>query len=317
MKLGCSSRAYDAAFRAGTLALQDWLRLCAEELELDGVEIADVHLPADAARLREVKKLCTDLGLTLAGIAVTNKIGAGERRGTEMDEAEQWCDVAAYLGAPILRVTVGMSLATPEDGTGRVVGLLRRVFGERQPDRRRAWSDAAWALRRCADHAAERGVVVALENDSAGGIAATPGQLLQCLHDVGSPWLRLCVEPASLEAFPGTDTTLPYAVQARALLRDVRDDGSDASAHWPSIVRMLRLGGYRGFLLVDYSGAEDPRAVVPRAARHMRGLLHLLARRELLHETTERPADGVSHGAAAAAALPRHDEAEAATAARR
>jgi hypothetical protein len=45
---------------------------------------------------------------------------------------------------------------------------------------------------------------------------------------------------------------------------------------------MLRLAGYRGFVLVDYDGSEEPETAVPRSARYMRAALQTLARRELL-----------------------------------
>ena len=45
VKLGCSSWSYHAAFRAGSHRPARWLRLCAEEMELDGVELVDLHFP--------------------------------------------------------------------------------------------------------------------------------------------------------------------------------------------------------------------------------------------------------------------------------
>jgi hypothetical protein len=38
-----------------------------------------------------------------------------------------------------------------------IIGAFRRVFGPPPPNVRRIWSDMAWALRQCADHAAEPG----------------------------------------------------------------------------------------------------------------------------------------------------------------
>jgi sugar phosphate isomerase/epimerase len=291
MKLGCSSWSYHAALRDGRIDLREWLRICAEDLELDGVELVDLHVPTtDALYLRDLKKLCTDLHLTLAGIAVSNDFGADEHRGMEIEKVMRWCDIAAYLGAPVVRVFAGWlphRASAPE--TGRIVGLFRKVFGEKLPDRRRAWSDVTWALRQCADYAAERGVVVAVQNNRADGIVGTPQQLWQCVRDVGSPWLRVCLDPGDMLDRTGIEMSLPYAVQAHAKLRDVRDDGADASIHWPEILRMLQLGRYRGFLMLDYEGGEGPETAVPRAARHMRGLLHLLARQELLRTAEGSP----------------------------
>ena len=92
MKLGCSSSSYQAAFRAGRLEQRDWVRLCAEELEVDGVELDDMHFTStDRAYLRELKKQCTDLQLTIAGIAINNDFGSEDRRAQEMAAVRQWC----------------------------------------------------------------------------------------------------------------------------------------------------------------------------------------------------------------------------------
>ena len=114
MKLGCSSWSFDAAFRAHRMDLREWIRRCATEMELDGIELADAHIEStDGAYLREIKKLCVDLQLTLAGIAVTNDFADPERRQDEASRVRQWCDIAAVLGAPVVRVYAGQAPAAP------------------------------------------------------------------------------------------------------------------------------------------------------------------------------------------------------------
>ena len=289
MKLGCSSWSYHAAFRAGRIDQRAWLRLCAEEMELDGVELVDLHFPTtDPLYLRDIKKLCTDLQLTIGGVAVSNDFGAADRRSIEAERVRQWCDVAAYLGAPVVRVFAGWVPATRvQESPGRIVGAFRRVFGAPKIDQRRLWSDVTATLRQCADYAAERGVVLALQNNRSEGIVGAAAQLTQCVHDVGSPWLRICLDPADFGASSAIDTILPGIVQVHARMRDVRPDGSDAQIHWPGLLQSLKLARYRGFVMLDYEGVvEDPETAVPRAATYMRGLLHLLQRQQLLAQTT-------------------------------
>jgi len=284
VKLGCASWSYHAAFRAGRLDQREWLRRCADEMELDGVELADLHFPTtEPSYLRDVKKLCADLQLTVAGVAVTNDFGPEERRQQEIERVRQWCDIAAVLGAPIVRVFAGWTPVPVEADEGRIVGLFRKVFGaahEQSP--RRTWSDVTWALRACADYAAERGIVLALQNSARDGLVGTTRELEQCVADVGSPWLKICLDPADLPDTAGIDGPLAQTVQAHARLRVVLDDGSDRMTNWPDLLRRLRLARYRGFVLLDYEGGEDPETAVPRAARYMRGLLLTLGRRELL-----------------------------------
>jgi sugar phosphate isomerase/epimerase len=290
VKLGCSSWSYHAAFRAGRTDLRSWVHYCAEELELDGIELVDLHFPTtDPVYLRDLKKLCTDLGLTISGVAVSNDFGPDDRRASETTKVQQWCDIAAYLGAPVVRVFAGwLPPASVEPQPGVIVGMLRRVFGQRQSNQRRLWSDVTWALRQAADYAAERGVVIALQNSRTDGIVGTPSQIEQCVHDVGSPWLRVCLDPADLLDRAGIDASLPRVVQVHARLRDIAHDGADAHIHWPELLRTLHLAHYRGFVHLDYEGAEDPEAAVPRAVRYMRGLLHLLARQQLLRPAADQ-----------------------------
>jgi len=284
VKLGCSSWSYHGAFRTGRMDLLEWIHCCAEELELDGVELVDLHFPTtDPVYLRDLKKLCTDLQLTISGVAVSNDFGPDERRVGETTRVQQWCDIAAYLGAPVVRVFAGwLPPGRVEQEPGVIVGLFRRFFGKKGTDQRRLWSDVTWALRQCADYAAERGVVIALQNNRADGLVGTPMQLAQCVHDVGSPWLRVCLDPADLADLAGIDESLARVVQVHARLRDVGDDGADTRIHWPELLRTLKLARYRGFIHLDYEGSENPETAVPRAARYMRGLLHVLARQQLL-----------------------------------
>jgi sugar phosphate isomerase/epimerase len=253
-------------------------------MELDGVELLDLHFPTtDPGYLRDLKKLCTDLHLTVSALAVSNDFGPDDRRGQETDKVRNWTDVAGFMGAPVVRVFAGWPPARPpEADPGRIVGLFRRVFGEGEPNLRRIWSDVTWSLRQCADYAAERGVVLALQNNGADGLVGSPEQLQQVLRDVGSPWLRVCLDAAELAARPAFDQSLADVVQVEARLTEVRDDGSDARVHWPELLRILQLGRYRGFIDIAYEGVEDPETAVPRAARYMRGLLHLLERQRLL-----------------------------------
>jgi sugar phosphate isomerase/epimerase len=282
MKLACSSAAYDAPLREGRIDLRGFVRACADDLDVDGIAIAAEHVPTtDALYMRDLKKLCIDLQLTIASVSVDAQLVAPETRDAGIERVRQWCDVAAFLGAPIVVITAG-SLPQPRPlDPGRIVGLFRRVFGEPPPNVRRAWSDVMWALRQCADHAAARGVAVAVRNQR-GALVDAPHQLWQCVRDTGSPWLRACLDPAAMRDRAALDLPLQYAVEVTAVSGDVRDDGSDAMTHWPEILRLLRAARYRGFVTLDYRGPAPPTEVMPRAARYMRGLLALLGRQEML-----------------------------------
>ena len=278
MKLGCSSWSYHRAFRDGRLDQASWLRLCAEELELDGVELLDIHFPStEREYLREVKKTCTDLQLTMSCVSVSNDFGVAdaERRRAEVAKVKAWVDIAAYFGAPVLRVFAGWVPRERQAAAngGGLAEKVRRLAGWRADGKRERWSEAMACLRECADYAAERGIVLGLENHNGYGIVGTADEVERCLRDVGSPWLRLNLDTGDYGDLESIRRTLPYAVHVHAKLYELDGDGVERRLEWPAIMAILREGRYRGFLSIEYEGEEDPIAAVPRGARYLRRLL--------------------------------------------
>jgi sugar phosphate isomerase/epimerase len=311
VKLGCSSVSYEQAFADGTLDLFGWLDHCARELEVDGVEFVDAHLPtADPAFLRELKRRCTELQLVVASFAVTSDIAGASDRAAELDRVRRWCDAAAFLGAPVVRVSAGR-VPVPAVEAGLVPRLLHRIIGQPRPNARRIWSDLTFSLRDLADHAEERGVMVAVENSRAGRIVGTALALDQCVRDVGSPWLAVALDPADLGTRVGIEAALERTVLVSARIRQIRDDGSDPHAHWPGLLQLLRLGHYGGFVHLRYEGSEPALTAVPRAARYLRGLMLLLARQQLLQGPDPEDGAGAADAAAAEVRLEQFRRAEA------
>lgn len=278
MKLGCSSWSYHRDIHAGKLDQQRWLILCAEELELDGVELLDLHFPStDVEYLREVRRTCADLQLTISCVSVSNDFGSAdaEAREQQLTKVKEWVEIAAYLGAPSLRVFAGWLPADqePREGGGGALARLGRVL-RRKPDyKRRHWPELIAKLRACADYAAQRGVVLGLENHNGRGLVGTADEVERCLQDVDSRWLRLNLDTGDYGDLASIERTLRHVVHVHAKLYDLDSDGADQRFDWPAIMRILRQARYRGFLSIEYEGEEDATTAVPRGVRYLRGLL--------------------------------------------
>ncbi|MGH7706337.1 MAG: hypothetical protein ACREM6_00160, partial [Vulcanimicrobiaceae bacterium] len=93
MRVAASSRSFATALTDGTLTQLEWLDLCANEFDLDGVVLDAAHFPrVDDEYLAQIKKLCADLGLTIAAVACDELFAAA---------GEPWLAAAATLGAPL------------------------------------------------------------------------------------------------------------------------------------------------------------------------------------------------------------------------
>jgi sugar phosphate isomerase/epimerase len=249
VKLGCSSWSYHKAILDKRLDQPGWLRVCAEELELDGVELLDIHFPTlERDYLRDLKKRCTDTGLNISCVSVSNDFGVlgEERQQEQIAKVKQWTNICTYFGAPVLRVFAGW--VSKERWTGDAAGTKAVC-----------WPDAIAALAECAEYAERQGIVLGIEVE-------------RCIEEVESPWLRLNLDTGDYGDVESIRRTLPLAVHVHAKLYDLDEDGKDRQ-DWPAIMSVLREGRYRGFLSIEYEGEEDPMTAVPRGAAALRRLL--------------------------------------------
>ena len=278
MKLGCSSWSYHRAILEDRLDQPTWLRICAEELELDGVELVDLHfLDTSREYLREIKKICIDLQLTISCVSASNDFGVADddARRSEVNRVKHWIDITSFLGAPVLRVFAGW-LPREEPTTAAKAGALaglRRVLSRQASPKRKRWPEMVAALKECADFAGERGVVLGLENHNGRGLVGTAADVERCLKDVGSPWFRLNLDTGDYGDLESIRRTLPHAVHVHAKLFELDSAGTEQLLDWAGVMEILNAGHYRGFLSIEYEGDEDPIAAVPRGARYLRRLL--------------------------------------------
>ena len=281
MKLGCSSRSYDKSITSGRMDQREWMRRCARELELDGVELFDLHFPdTDLPYLRELKRWATGLHLTISCVSVSNDFGrpTAEERREELEKVKRWLEIAHFLGAPVLRVFAGWPPPEPSGGTSGqrqgVRNLLGRLSGLRpRTAKEMLWPEMVACLRESASCAAEKGIVLALENHDSGGFVATAEEVERCLAQVGSPWLRLCLDTGNYGDLRSIERTLSQAVHVHAKLYDLDQEGVERRLDWERIIAILRRGHYRAFLSIEYEGEEEAETAVPRGVRYLRRLL--------------------------------------------
>ncbi|MDP2949930.1 MAG: sugar phosphate isomerase/epimerase family protein [Chloroflexota bacterium] len=272
MKLGCSSWSYHQAIVSGRLSLTDWLGVCAGELALDGVELLDLHFPStDTAYLREIKRRCAELHLSISCVSVSNDFGrptAGERE-RELVRVKRWLDIAGFLGAPVLRVFAGW-LPVPASGGG---SSPRPWAPLRAAQKGVLWPEVVRCLGESAAYAQERGVILGLENHDGGGLVATAAEVERALGEVGSPWLRLCLDTGDYPDLASIERTIGQAIHVHAKLYELDERGVERRLDWPAIMAILRAASYRGFLSIEYEGEEEAETAVPRGARYLRELL--------------------------------------------
>jgi len=228
MKFASSSATFADAFARGELTQLEWLDLCANELELDGVAFQAAHFPRrDGEYLAQMKKAAADLGLTVAALIADG----------ELAECEPWLEAANALGAPLLGVRAPASGDDPA-----------------------AWGRFADALKGLAGAAKRVNVTLALR-PLPQTLCADSADLARAAKDVDSAWLRYAPDPSAL-APDERERVLARSACALHLMRDVERfaeaDDAEAAALLDGLAR------FRGFVVLD----ADPRPGWPRDAYH-------------------------------------------------
>ena len=212
MKLACSSTAFDEQLRSDRLTQLEWLDLCAHELAADGAVFDVRHFPrTDTDYLAQLKKMATDLGLTVAAIRHDGFFDADE------PHMEQAVEMAVAIGAPLLCAPL-------------------------PPETAVSWSEVQARLGTATSIAKRLNVTIALRNAPRTHAASTH-DMKRVTKEADSAWLRygpdLCAFDAASE---------PQEILGKSVLvwYDARQCNAD---QMQPTVRML--AGFRGFVVLD------------------------------------------------------------------
>lgn len=240
--------------------LEQFIDFCADQ-QLDGCELTSYYFPKDPndEYLTSLKEQTFRLGLGISGTAIGNDfcVADANARKKQLDSCKEWIDRAAVLGAPVIRIFAGeLPSGDSEDAAReRCVDLINQAL----------------------DHAAKRGVFLALENH--GGITATPEQLLKIVTSVKpSPWFGVNFDGGNFKTddpYRDLAKIAPYTINAQIKVEiSPPGGGKKTPADLPRMVKILKDAGYRGYVVLEYEAAEDPLVAVPKYLQQLRELIH-------------------------------------------
>jgi len=239
------------------MTLDDFIEKAAA-WEVDAVELTSYYFPPDfgPAYVAGLKRHCHLLGIDVSATPIRNTFTwpAGPEREKEIAHVKRWLDVAADLGSPAIRIFAGDAQK-----------------GQTEADARR---NCVESIAACAEHAARRGVFLALENH--GGVVAEPDGVLEIVRAVESEWFGVNLDTGNFHgADPYADLArcLPYAVTVQVKVEMQAKGGPKQEADLGRLVRMVKDAGYRGPVTLEYEAAEAPLTAVPRYLERLRALL--------------------------------------------
>lgn len=252
LKTSCNLYSFNGPLTSGAMTLEQVIEYCAE-IGFDAVDPTGYYftgypiVPADA-RIHRIKHLAFSLGLAVSGTGVRNDFAVTDaaKREADVGLVTRWVDVAAKLGAPVLRVFDGRVMPT---------GVPKATVMD--------W--IVESISRCVAAGEARGVAIVLQNHN--DALKVAEDYLEIRQRIPSPWFGLNVDIGSLRT-----TDDPYAEIARlaphAYTWQVKElvyrRDKEERVDLAQVARILKDARYRGYVPIETLGPGDAKLKVRR-----------------------------------------------------
>jgi sugar phosphate isomerase/epimerase len=251
LKLSCNLYSFNAPLTSGEMSLEQVIDFCAdlgfEAVDPTGYYFRGYPAPPADEEIYRIKHRAFRAGLDISGTGVRNDFTLADvtSLAREVAHVTRWIDVAASLGAPVLRVFAGHEVPAGQseaEARDRVVSSLTTVT----------------------ERASARGVMIVLQNHH--DFVKTADQVLELRRRVPSEWFGLNVDIGSLRSgdpYEEIAKLAPHAYtwQLKELVyRGTREEKTDVAR----VVHIIRDAGYRGYVPIETLGQGNPREKVRR-----------------------------------------------------
>ena len=247
LKTASSAYSFRESLAKGSLTYEDLVDMAVDS-NVDGLDLTVYWFPqhGQEAFYRSLRRKACRNAVEIPSIAIRTNLCRQDARDQEREVArlKHWVDVADRLGASHIRVFGGNipKGVSEDDAAGWVAEILKRS----------------------ADYAASRGVIVGLENH--GGITLYADRIISIVKAVDHPFVGVNLDTGNFRSKPYEQIAkcVQYAVNSQFKVDLRYEDGREEPCDWDRIVKMFFEGGYRGYMVLEYESKEDPFKAVPK-----------------------------------------------------
>jgi sugar phosphate isomerase/epimerase len=256
---------------AGGMSLLELLEFCAQH-NFDGLDPTGYFFPGypavpTDAYVNEFKRRAFELGIGISGTGVRNNFTTSDKtvRADAIKHIKEWVEVAARLGAPVLRVFA--------DTQVKAMSWQDVAKGHSRDDVQ-AW--IVDAVSECAEHGKRYGVIIGVQNH--GDFLQTADQLMALVNAVKSEWCGPIVDTGYFKTpdpYADIAQVAPHAVNWQIKERPFGQD-TETRTDLVKLMKIIRTSGYRGYLPIETlsrnKGADgyDPFTIVPAFLKQFR-----------------------------------------------
>ncbi len=241
---------FNSLLREGKIDLFDVLDFCAEN-NFDAIDPTGYYFPGypevpSDDFMRRFKRQAFLLGLDISGTGVRNDftVPDASARKADIEMIGKWIVAAAKMGIPNVRIFSGN---TAHEGFTR-----DQVFEWMAKD-----------VKTCCEIGKEYGVIVAIQNHN--NFIKTAADVNRIFEMVDSEWLGLNLDVGSYrqsDPFIEIEKTIKHAVTWQ-IKENMWIDGKETPTDLVKLFKLIKKGGYRGYLPIETLGAGDPFEKIP------------------------------------------------------
>jgi len=183
VKLGLNAYSFNKPLTDGSITLAGVVDYCAQH-GIDALDATGYYFPGypkvpSDDYIFGLKRRAFVNGVILSGTGVRNDFTVPDSaaRAADVQMVKNWIEVAAKLGAPVIRVFSGRSVAQGQTFDNTLEWMIPN-------------------FRECAEHGKRFGVIVGLQNHD--DFLKTAAQTIRVIDAVGSPWFGSILDIGSL-----------------------------------------------------------------------------------------------------------------------
>jgi sugar phosphate isomerase/epimerase len=184
--------------------------------------------------INSVKRHAFLQGIDISGTGVRNDFTNPDpaKRAADVKLVKQWIDVAAKLGAPVIRIFSGPVPPGYENKWDEVAVYL------------------AASIKECVAYGQQRGILIGLQNH--GDFIKTADDAIKLVKLVNSDWFGIVVDSGNF-TYADVEKAMPYAVNFQ-LKESFTTPQGEVKMDVERILNIVKLTGYQGYLPIETLG---------------------------------------------------------------
>ena len=257
LKTSLNAFSFNDPLMAKTMNLDDLLDFCAE-YNFDGVDLTGYYFPnypqvPTDEYIYHIKRKAHLLGVSISGTGVRNDFSNPDatKRQADVQLIKNWIEVAAKLGAPVIRVFAGV--LNPKEYT---------------------WDEIAkWMvvdIKECVEYGQKHGVIVGIQNHN--DFIKTADEAIKIIKMVNMEWCGLILDTGSYrqgDPYEQIARTIKYAINWQ-VKENIFVNGVEVKTDLKKLFKIIKDSGYRGYIPIETLGKGDPKVKVAKFVEEIR-----------------------------------------------